>query len=55
MYNCLFSIRVQFYLPLPSGENAIAVNKYNIIILKWILKVRWEGVEWIFLAQGKKK
>ena len=28
---------------------------YHIIILKWILKVRWEGVEWIFLVQDKVK
>ena len=30
VYSCLFSIFVQFYLPLPSGGNRIAVNKYII-------------------------
>ena len=33
VYSCLFSICVQFYLPLPAGRRPIAVNKYHIIYL----------------------
>lgn len=33
VYSCLFSICIQFYLPLPPGGYLIAVNKYHIISL----------------------
>jgi hypothetical protein len=32
VYNCLFSICVQVYWPLPLGGNPVAVNKYFIIM-----------------------
>jgi len=37
MCNCLFSIRVQFYQPLPPGENPIAVNIISYHIISYII------------------